>query len=57
MLVIGDSPVVSPELAVELGQINPLVSTQQIPNAGHGLPFDQPERLAQAISKFLRRSA
>jgi pimeloyl-ACP methyl ester carboxylesterase len=52
LVVIGDSPVVSLELAHELGDINPLVSVEQIPNAGHGLPFDQPTRLAGAISSF-----
>jgi len=57
LLVIGDSPVVSHDLAVELRQINPLVTIQQIPNAGHGLPFDQPEHLAQSIAPFLRQMA
>ena len=55
LLVIGDSPVVSLELATELSDINPLISVEQIPNAGHGLPFDQPERLERAIACFLRR--
>ena len=54
LLLIGDSPVVSLELAVELGHINPLVSVEQIPNAGHGLPFDQPEHLARVVESFLR---
>ncbi len=57
LLVIGDSPVVSLELAVELSHINPLVSVEQVSNADHGLPFDQPERLAQSIASYLRRSA
>ena len=57
LVVIGDSPVVSLEVAAELSQINPLVTSRQIPNTGHGLPFDQPEHLAQAIASFLRRSA
>ncbi|MCU1504346.1 MAG: hydrolase (pyridoxal phosphatase) Cof [Ilumatobacteraceae bacterium] len=54
LLVIGDSPVVSPELASELSHINPRVSVAQIPNAGHGLPFDQPDHLQQTITPFLR---
>lgn len=54
LLVIGDSPVVSLELALELSRINPLVIVEQIPNAGHGLPFDQPEHLARAVASFLR---
>ena len=55
LLVIGDAPVVSPELASELCSMNPLVSLEQIPDAGHGLPFDQPEQLATAVTAFLHR--
>jgi len=54
LLLVGDSPVVSIDLAVELRHINPLVSVEQIPNAGHGLPFDQPEHLGRAVAAFLR---
>jgi pimeloyl-ACP methyl ester carboxylesterase len=54
LLVIGDSPVVSLELATELSTINPLVSVEQIPHAGHGLPFDQPRELERAVASFLR---
>jgi N-formylmaleamate deformylase len=55
LLVIGDSPVVSLELATELSHINPRVGVEQIPNAGHGLPFDQPEHLERVVASFLRR--
>lgn len=54
LLVIGDSPVVSLDLAVELSAINPRVRVEQIPNAGHGLPFDQPGHLQRTIASFLR---
>lgn len=54
LLVIGDTPVVSLELAGELAGINPLLRVEQIANAGHGLPFDQPEQLERAITSFLR---
>ena len=54
LLVIGDSPVVSSDVARELCDINPNVRVQQIAHAGHGLPFDQPGRLAAAITSFLR---
>lgn len=57
LLVIGDSPVVSLDLAIELSQINPLVSVEQIPNAGHGLPFDQPDQLARTVASFVRSVA
>lgn len=54
LLAIGDDPVVSPETARELQKLNPLVRIAQIPGAGHGLPFDQPERLAEAVRSFIR---
>ncbi len=53
LLVIGDSPVVTLEMATELRDINPRVRIEQIRDAGHGLPFDQPERLAEVVASFL----
>jgi len=53
LLVIGDTPVVSPEVAHELSELNPNVRVEQIAAAGHGLPFDQPEQLAATITSFL----
>jgi pimeloyl-ACP methyl ester carboxylesterase len=54
LLVIGDRPVVTLEMAEELKSLNPRLQVEQVPDAGHGLPFDQPERLAQGVSSFLR---
>lgn len=54
LLVIGDSPVVTPETAAELRSLNPRLRIEQIRNAGHGLPFEQPERLAESVLSFLR---
>lgn len=55
LLVIGDrSPVVSFEMATELRRINPRIRIELVTDAGHGLPFDQPEPLAEAIASFLR---
>ncbi len=54
LLVIGDSPVVTLEMATELRGINPRLRIEQIANAGHGLPFEQPERLAEVVASFLR---
>jgi pimeloyl-ACP methyl ester carboxylesterase len=55
LLVIGDcSPVVTLEMATELRRLNPRVRIEQIENAGHGLPYDQPERLGAAVASFLR---
>lgn len=54
LLVIGDSPVVTIETAAELRSLNPRLHVEQIRNAGHGLPFEQPERLAESVLSFLR---
>ena len=53
LLVIGDTPVVSLEAAHELQGLNPRLRVEQIRNAGHGLPYDQPERLAAVVRSFL----
>ncbi len=57
LLAIGDTPVVSLETARELQNLNPRLRVEQIPGAGHGVPFDQPERLAAAVRSFLRSMA
>lgn len=54
MLVIGDRPVVTLDTATELRDLNPLLRVEQVDDAGHGLPFDQPERLAQLVLDFVR---
>jgi pimeloyl-ACP methyl ester carboxylesterase len=53
LIVLGDSPVVSMETARHLQSLNPRVRIEQIQNAGHGLPYDQPERFASMVSSFL----
>ena len=55
LLVIGDDPVVTIGMATELRSTNPRMEVVQIADAGHGLPFDQPERLDDVVSSFLRR--
>ena len=54
LLVIGDAPVVSLEMARELQNLNPRLRVEQIQGAGHGLPYDQPERFEAVVSSFLR---
>jgi pimeloyl-ACP methyl ester carboxylesterase len=55
LLVIGDtSPVVTVEMATELSGLSPRVRVEQVKDAGHGLPFEQPERLAELVLSFLR---
>jgi N-formylmaleamate deformylase len=49
LIVLGDTPVVSLETARELQSLNPRVRVEQIQDAGHGLPYDQPERLAAVV--------
>jgi N-formylmaleamate deformylase len=55
--VIGDSPVVTLEMATELRNVNPRVQVEQVQNAGHALPFEQPERLQDVVVSFLRELA
>lgn len=58
LLVIGDnSPVVTLEMATELRGFNSRVRVEQIQGAGHGLPFEQPERLAEVTLSFMRELA
>jgi pimeloyl-ACP methyl ester carboxylesterase len=54
LLVIGDSPVVTLEMATELRRLNPRVQVEQVRDAGHGLPFEQPARLGEVVAAFLR---
>jgi pimeloyl-ACP methyl ester carboxylesterase len=54
LLVIGDSPVVTLEMAKELRSLNPRVRIEQVQGTGHGLPFEQPERLQEVVVSFLR---
>ena len=53
-LLIGDRGIVSLDTARELQNLNPLLRYELIPDAGHGLPYDEPERLGAAVSTFLR---
>ena len=55
LLVIGDrSPVVTPEMAAALRCLNPRLRVAEVQDAGHGLPFDQPERLGEVVASFVR---
>jgi len=57
LLIIGDSPVVTLEMATELRSLNPRVRIEQVQDSGHGLPFEQPERLGAIVVSFLRQLA
>jgi N-formylmaleamate deformylase len=54
LLVIGDGGVVSLETARELQGLNSGVRVEVIPDAGHGLQYDQPERFEAVVWDFLR---
>ena len=54
LLVIGDDPVVSLETARELQSLNSRIRVEQIQDAGHGVPYDQPERFGSVVRSFLR---
>jgi pimeloyl-ACP methyl ester carboxylesterase len=55
LLVVGDgSPVLTLEQAIDLRAVNSRLRVDQVPGAGHGVPYDQPERLARVIAAFAR---
>jgi pimeloyl-ACP methyl ester carboxylesterase len=55
LLVFGEAgAVVTREVAEALATLNPRLKIEQIAEAGHGLPYDQPERFAAAVRAFLR---
>ena len=54
LLVIGDAPVVTREVAADLQTVNKRLRVEEIANAGHGVPYDQPEKLAELIGAFAR---
>ncbi len=55
LLVLGDRGVVSIATARELQRLNPLVYLELITDAGHGLPYDEPGRVGEAVLSFLHR--
>ena len=58
LLVLADADgVVSEKTASELFRLNPRVQTARIAETGHGIPHDQPKRLADAVAQFLRSLA
>ena len=55
LLVVGDDgAVVSSEMAGELAALNQRLEVVQIAQAGHGVPYDQPERFSAVVQTFLR---
>lgn len=54
LLVFGDKGVVSSVVAEELQRLNPRFQVDKIPEVGHGLHYDQPERFAAVVGSFIR---
>lgn len=55
LLVIGDvGSVVSREVAAELAELNQHLEVVQIAEAGHAVPYDQPEHFSAVVQTFLR---
>lgn len=54
LLIIGGSnAIISPEVAAELAKLNQTLKVVQIPQAGHGIPYDQPEHFSTVVKAFL----
>jgi pimeloyl-ACP methyl ester carboxylesterase len=53
LLIIADGGVVSLDTARRLQTLNPGVRIERIADAGHGIPFDRPERFEAAIRSCL----
>jgi pimeloyl-ACP methyl ester carboxylesterase len=54
LMVLGSEGIVSAQTARALHRINPDLQYKVIQDAGHGLPYDEPARLAAAIHAFLK---
>lgn len=55
LLVVGDvGSVVNLEMAEQLARLNQHLKVVQIEKAGHGVPYDQPERFSAVVQTFLR---
>jgi N-formylmaleamate deformylase len=53
LLVIAENGVISIETASELQKLNPLLRYHLVAGAGHGVPYDEPEKVSLAILSFL----
>jgi len=54
LLVIANNGLVSCDSAQEVQNLNPRVRVEQIQNAGHAIPYDQPARFETVVRSFLR---
>lgn len=55
LLVFGDiGSIVTLEMAAEFSKLNQYLKVVQIKEAGHAVPYDQPERFSAVVQTFLR---
>jgi pimeloyl-ACP methyl ester carboxylesterase len=54
LLVIAEHGVVSLDTARELQTLNRRLRYERLADVGHGLPYDQPDRLAAVVRSFLK---
>ena len=52
LLVRGGRGIVSQQVAEALAAVNPNLRLETIEDAGHAIPYDEPERLAQLVKRF-----
>jgi len=52
LLIRGERGIVSPQLARELAVLNPDLRLETIEDAGHAIPYDEPEQLSQLVKRF-----
>lgn len=57
LLVVGDATVVTRAMADELAGLQPRLKIAAIEGAGHGVPYDAPERVAELVGSFARALA
>ncbi|GMA16898.1 alpha/beta hydrolase [Deinococcus metallilatus] len=53
LLVVAEKGVISATVAEELQGLNPRLQVEQVPEAGHALHIDQPERFSAIVRRFL----
>lgn len=53
LLVGSDGGIVSAATVQELERLNPRLRSDHVAGAGHGIPYDQPDRVAAAVRSFL----
>jgi pimeloyl-ACP methyl ester carboxylesterase len=57
LLVTAERGIVSPETVRDLQGLNVLIRHQHVADAGHGLPYDAPDKLGSIVSSFLSQVA